>query len=712
MEPRGDAMGGLIEYLKTKDSVILTSWTKNPRPWTLHPYNKVVATVDTISASSGSIEKSDKANIPSVLDAEYKGVNKNELKFRSDSWQYCSSEMEKQFVVLLGSLLYYFQCARMLQLSSSNLFFNVWMQDRTHRVDARMKFRDRVLKFLEGRHESASFGRLLSGLREYKRDTSERDTSDFYFNGLVFTLEETVKELCMMMSIALRFETWSLPARINEFANESHFPVLRCIGRGITLSEALLISEDGDPMKCEVPAGSAVVFGTVGVREFVIWKPPGSNKVLGSTVLVWNKPLLMHSVSYAGDNEAQKWLFSISCAVIIDFYLEKDRCIQRARPSFSVRNDIFRRLGPKILENMPMCKNRAVQALVSTVFALSKSEYARTNPEHFTSDRINRSVECLGVVMDQWLLPLLTFHDPFKDHFLHVLSLRRHAVNHTHADEVKEEKDGNGLTVTNGDALVNLGKPEAAAVDHPPMFFGSKSAAEVSDEFIESLFDEFCDCAPNACATLPSVMELDSKRSNLDNMIFDIYDSCIKPFEDSSARLSSFIHSLKGVFHYANELIAEFFISKLIYLGQFLVSPEDPLYRKMALTSFGLNIQNSYEVVRKSMLKDTVDRGSGLDLLDWKVREQLLQDVIDFCIIVRFATPKQSILRYLHIGGIFAFDKTMMTALDGNVDDGEACRLLVPPVTSQPPTNGMGEVRSDAIAPVLAPITKAVVIPL
>ena len=277
MEPRGDAMGGLVEYLKTKDGVVLTSWTKNPRPWVLHPYNKVVATIDTLSTSSGSIDKSDRASIPSILDAEYKALNKNELKFRSDSWNCCSSEKEKQFVTLVGSLLYYFQCARMLQLSSINLYFNVWMQNKTHRVDARMKFKDRVLKFLEGRQDTPSFGRLLSGLRDYKRETSERDTSDFYFNGLVFSIEETLKELCMLMSIALRFEPWSLPISITEFSSESHFPALRCIGRGITLAEAKLVAEEGEPMHCIVPAGSAVVFGTMGVREFVIWKPRGIN---------------------------------------------------------------------------------------------------------------------------------------------------------------------------------------------------------------------------------------------------------------------------------------------------------------------------------------------------------------------------------------------------------------------------------------------------
>ena len=717
MEPRGDAMGGLVEYLKTKDGVVLTSWTKNPRPWVLHPYNKVVATIDTLSTSSGSIDKSDRASIPSILDAEYKALNKNELKFRSDSWNCCSSEKEKQFVTLVGSLLYYFQCARMLQLSSINLYFNVWMQNKTHRVDARMKFKDRVLKFLEGRQDTPSFGRLLSGLRDYKRETSERDTSDFYFNGLVFSIEETLKELCMLMSIALRFEPWSLPISITEFSSESHFPALRCIGRGITLAEAKLVAEEGEPMHCIVPAGSAVVFGTMGVREFVIWKPRGINGLQGSTVLLWNKPLSVRAVSFAG-NEAQNWLFAISCAVIIDFCLQKARSIHlrggrssgTRLSSFSIFLDTFRLLGPKIIDSLPACRNRAVKSLVETVFDLPKNEDERVYPEQITNDRMNKAFGCLGVVMEQWLLPLLSFEDPFKDHFLHVLS-RRHTIVDTPADEFKEE-NGNALCETNGDALTHAGKIETQG--EPSLLFGFKRADEVSDEFLTSLFDEFCDMAPNACATLPSVSELDTKRSNLDNLIFDIFDGHIKPFENSAARLSSFIDSLKQMFHFVNELIAELFVAKLIHLGQFLVSPQDPLYRKMALTSFGVNIQNSYAVVRQTMLKKVIvalsNGDSVLALLDWKMREQLTQYIIDFCIIVRFASPKQSILHYINIGGIFAFDKSMMTALDGNVEDGEPCRMLLPPVSTQP-KNGAGEMRSDAMTPVLAPITKAVVIP-
>ena len=718
--PRDDTMGGLIEYLKSKDGAVLTSWTKVPHPWTLHSYNKIVATIDTISASAIiNTGKSDRVDIPKILEADYKCVNKNELKFTADSWQYCSSEAEKQFVTLVGNILYYFQCARMLQLSSTTLFFNFWRLDHNHRVDVRMKFRGRLLKFLEGRQEKALFCRLLSDLREYTRDMSVRDKFDTHFNGLVITLEDTVKELCMIMSIALRFETWALPVRINEFTSDRHFPVLRCIGRGITLSEAVLIAEEGAPMHRIVPADSAVVFGTVGGREFVIWKPRGSHELHGSTVLVWSTPLSVRAVSYIGDNEDQKWLFSISCAVIIDFCLQKERyihargsrlCGTQSSPFFVVL-DIFHRLGPKILERMPSCKNRAMNSLVTTLFDLSKKG-ERSASEEFTSDRIDRSLECLRVVMEQWLLPSLGFEDPFKDHFLHVLA-RRHVVSDAPAaDEIKDEQDGNTLSVTtDGDAIVKSREMETEK--HSPLFFGSKRAAEVSDEFVESIFDAFCESAPNACATLPSGMALDSKRSNLDNLLFDIIASNIMPCEDSSERLSSFIDTLKCIFYHANELIAELFVSKLILLGQFLISPDDPHYRKVALTSFGVNIQNSYEVVRQDMLKEmsASSGGRGLDMLDWKVREQLTQDVIDFCIIVRFSTPKQSILHYINVGGVFAFDKMMMTALDGNVEDGEACRMLVPPVCSQP-KDTLGEMRSDTIAPIPAPISKAVVIPV
>ena len=102
--------------------------------------------------------------------------------------------------------------------------------------------------------------------------------------------------------------------------------------------------------------------------------------------------------------------------------------------------------------------------------------------------------------------------------------------------------------------------------------------------------------------------------------------------------------------------------------------------------------------------------GSALDMLDWKVREELMQVVIDFCIIVRFSTPKQSILHYVDIGSVFAFDKKMMTALDGNVEEGEACLMLVPPVSSLPKNGSDLAVASLVI--LAPPITKAVVIPL
>ena len=88
-----DSTGGLIEYGKSKDSVVLTLWTKNPSLWMLYPFDKIVVTTD-ISATCTI--KSDRGNLPNNLDSEYKSAQKNALKFTSASWQYCEEEKEKQ----------------------------------------------------------------------------------------------------------------------------------------------------------------------------------------------------------------------------------------------------------------------------------------------------------------------------------------------------------------------------------------------------------------------------------------------------------------------------------------------------------------------------------------------------------------------------------------------------------------------------------------
>jgi hypothetical protein len=205
------------------------------------------------------------------------------------------------------------------------------------------------------------------------------------------------------------------------------------------------------------------------------------------------------------------------------------------------------------------------------------------------------------------------------------------------------------------------------------LLFGWRNECEVSVSFIHNVLSTFYSQPPNACTFLPSIGSLEINLLN--DLLFDLTEKLER------TELKIVAAFLKSVFQRINSLLAQLLVSQSVALGQFLITLDDVASLQIGARTFCVNIQNSFTSV-KARIFDAIRHDAPPATMTKETCWKLLDNIICMCIVTRLSTPMLSMACVDSIGKLVAFDKTIMDLLDGSLEKGEPCRLLIPPVVS------------------------------